>query len=129
MHSLYHKGPLLGHGRPSGGIYHYHKGENFTLDEASLLPTAVTITNIIHPARPMMRDAGPAHNGTNDPANDCARRPCYDGARARSYCHAGEGSLILRIRRYRKRGQGCKCCSNTKNKNFTHDRLSSLPGA
>jgi hypothetical protein len=123
---LEHKGPLLGRERPSGGFV---ERVNFSYGDAFLLPTAVTITIIIHPARAMVRDAGSADNGTDNTANDRARRPCDDGTRARSDCHAGESSLILRTRGEGKGGQGRECRSDTKDKNFTHDRLSSFPGA
>jgi hypothetical protein len=89
----------------------------------------VTVTVIIHPARAMMRDAGPAHNGANNAANDRARRPCDDGSRACADCRASDGSLSLRIRRHRKNGQGCESCSNTEDENFTHDQASSFSGA
>jgi hypothetical protein len=111
--------------KPSGRIC---RVENSAYNDA-LLPTAVTITVIIHPARTMMRDAGPAHNGANNAANDRARRPCDDGSRTCADCCAGDGSLSLRIRRYGKGGQSRECCSNTEDENFTHDRVSSFPGA
>jgi hypothetical protein len=98
---LEHKGPLLGRERPSGGFV---ERVNFTYGDAFLLPTAVTITIIIHPARAMVRDAGSADNGTDNTANDRARRPCDDGTRARADCRAGDGSLFLRIRRHGNSG-------------------------
>jgi hypothetical protein len=46
-----------------------------------------------------MSDTGSANYGTNDTANDGTRRSCDDGTRACADCRAGDGSVVLCIRR------------------------------
>jgi hypothetical protein len=86
----------------------------------------VTITIVIHPARPAVSNTGAAYNGTNHTAHDRARRPCDNGSGACSDCRAGEGAF-LRIRRHGKSGQYYESRSNANHENFMHDRLSFFP--
>ena len=98
--------------------------ETFVYCGAFLPRAAVTLTELIPPARPAGSDTGSAHIGADHSTNHRTHRPCDNRAGGcPDYC-ACDGTL-LRICGNRKGGQGRKRRSDTNNENLSHDRLSS----